>query len=233
MKRIFLTVLGLVLYSFFQFCFAESDIESRFFEDFDSTPIDFVNEKPLQNNVYKLRAEYNNHYSYEDYKRETTLDYGKDRADSMLTRQFESRQDIDSDITTSKYKLYKGSVSFGGKHRSKFLDPNGSRSTSVFSEYNYKKFTLNTEYTRSANERSDIYTDKIKFTNEYNLYDDLALQYIINQNVNSDIVQRGVGIKYTPKIFDDTLEFSADVRNKYTPSADPSHQFNFETKFRF
>lgn len=208
-------------------------MESRFFDDFDASPIDFIKEEPAKKEIYKLRAEYNRHYSYEDYKKETPLDYGKDRADSMLTRRFESRQNIDSDVTTSKYKLYKGNITFGGKHRYKFLDPNGSRSTSVFSKYNYKKITLNTEYTRSANERSTDYTDKIKFTNEYNLYDDLALQYIINQNVNSDTVQRGVGIKYTPRIFEDTLEFSADVRNKYTPSADPSHQFNFETKFHF
>lgn len=201
--------------------------------DFDLSPIDFVLEEDVPDEVFKLRVESNGGYSYEDYKRDKTLNLLDKDTEPPLLKQFEARKDVDKDVSVLSQKLHYGTVSFGGTHKARVLDPDGRKTTSVFSKYKYKRLTLNTEYSRKVNDRDDEFNDKIKFSSEYNVYGDISLKYMIDKKIDSDTVGRGVGINYKPKRFDEILEFSADIQNKYTPYSDTSHQFNFETKFHF
>ena len=201
--------------------------------DFDLSPIDLVLDDDFSDKVFQLRVESNGNYSYEDYKRDKTLNLSEKSNEPPLLRDFEMRKDVDNEITLLSRKLYYGNLSMGGKLKSNYLDPDKSSSSSVFSKYKYGRLTLNSEYTRKDNERNYEYSERFKFTSEYNIYGDFSLKYIFNQKVNSDTYQRGVGIKYKPKQLDEIVEFSADVQNKYTSTTAPSQQLNFETKLYF
>ena len=102
--------------------------------DFDLSPIDLVLDDDFSDKVFQLRVESNGNYSYEDYKRDKTLNISGKNNEPPLLRDFEARRDVDNEVTLLSRKLYYGNLSMGGKLKSNYLDPDKSSSSSVFCE---------------------------------------------------------------------------------------------------
>lgn len=197
----------------------------------DLTPIELdlsVYQQPTnEKKVYQLQVEEN---YYSEYDKITQKSHKYDNAAQRgLLEKFNIAQDRDDTLETDKIPLHYGTIKLGGNYSANYLDPNGRSTTKFFTEYEYNRFKLSTELSKSGNSRNNTVTDRINLKPEFYLTDSFSVQYIHRQNIYDETYQQGVGIKYKPQKLGDVFEFSADFENRYKPMADPTHRLNVET----
>lgn len=135
---------------------------------------------------------------------------------------------------TTKHKKKVKDVTFGSDTTHNFTSDTYSGSNTLYTEYEKKKFKINTGYTHTSTPNQET-TDKgsISVTPEYKINKHVSVQNKFSNNMNDNSQKGEVRLNVKP-LKDDRLDMGVGVGQKFSgKNAPSSSQVNFSTNFKF
>ena len=127
-----------------------------------------------------------------------------------------------------------GKFSFGTNYDSYLDSASSSYSTSVFSKFDGKHFSVGTAFSKSTNLNDENFSSKIYFMPELKLTKRLSLLDVMQTDMNQINKKNEIVLRYTPhfKKYADDVQFEVGAGQSYYDDSYVKSSLRFSTRFK-
>lgn len=171
-------------------------------------------------------------YNLSGSKYSKTSDYNKNFENKSVHDFSQQNSNSKKSVKTGKNKKFKD-ISVGAESTHTTSGETYNNSNTVYTEYEKKKFKLNTSYTKKT-ELNQENQDKgtLSVTPEYKINDHVSVQNKYSTNMNDSSTKGEVKLNVKP-FKDDRMDLGVGAGQKYSQTAPASSQVNFSTNIRW